>query len=56
MQVIIVADVSGHVYIYPNTVGHTIKGLALIEYENNDCSIYMNEIFYGHAPIVNGLL
>jgi hypothetical protein len=36
MQVIIVAGVPGHVYIYPNSVGHTIKGLALIEYENND--------------------
>ena len=23
--------------------------------ENKDCSIYMNNIFYGHAPIVNGL-
>ena len=23
--------------------------------ENNGCSIYMNNIFYGHAPLVNGL-
>jgi hypothetical protein len=23
--------------------------------ENNGCSIYMNNIFYGHAPVVNGL-
>jgi hypothetical protein len=23
--------------------------------ENNGCSMYMNNIFYGHAPIVNGL-
>ena len=23
--------------------------------ENNGCSIYMNNIFYGHAPIVGGL-
>ena len=23
--------------------------------ENNGCSIYMNNIFYGHAPIMNGL-
>src|SRR5215216_2317601 len=23
--------------------------------ENNGCSIYMNEIFYGHAPMMNGL-
>jgi hypothetical protein len=22
---------------------------------NNGCSIYMNEIFYGHTPILNGL-
>jgi hypothetical protein len=25
--------VSGHVYIYPNPLGHTLKGLASIEYE-----------------------
>src|SRR3954470_17657445 len=23
--------------------------------ENNGCSIYMNNIFYGHAPMMNGL-
>jgi hypothetical protein len=23
--------------------------------ENNGCSIYMNNIFYGHAPIMNSL-
>ena len=23
--------------------------------ENNGCSIYMGNIFYGHAPLVNGL-
>ena len=23
--------------------------------ENNGCSIYMNDIFYGHAPVLNGL-
>jgi hypothetical protein len=23
--------------------------------ENNGCAIYMNNIFYGHAPVVNGL-
>ena len=23
--------------------------------ENNDCSIYMNNIFYGHAPLMSGL-
>ena len=23
--------------------------------ENNGCSIYMGNIFYGHAPIVRGL-
>ena len=23
--------------------------------ENNGCAIYMNNIFYGHAPIVDGL-
>jgi len=24
--------------------------------ENNGCSIYMSNLFYGHAPLVNGLL
>ena len=23
--------------------------------ENNACSIYMNNIFYGHAPLMSGL-
>ena len=23
--------------------------------ENNGCSIYMSDMFYGHAPLVNGL-
>jgi hypothetical protein len=23
--------------------------------ENNGCSLYMNNIFYGHAPVMNGL-
>ena len=23
--------------------------------ENNGCSIYMRDMFYGHAPLVNGL-
>ena len=23
--------------------------------ENNGCSIYMRDMFYGHAPMVNGL-
>jgi hypothetical protein len=23
--------------------------------KNNGCSIYMDNIFYGHAPVVNGL-
>ena len=23
--------------------------------ENNGCSIYMSNIFYGHAPLMNGL-
>src|SRR4051812_36373841 len=25
------------------------------ESENNGCSIYMNDIFYGHVPVMNGL-
>jgi hypothetical protein len=38
-----------------------ISGSCLLQdgysfkYENNGCSIYMNNIFYGHAPVVNGL-
>ena len=24
--------------------------------ENNSCSIYMSNIFYGHAPLMSGLL
>ena len=24
--------------------------------ENNDCSIYMSNIFYGHAPLMSGLI
>jgi hypothetical protein len=27
----------------------------LLRSENNGCSIYMNNIFYGHAPIIDGL-
>ena len=23
--------------------------------ENNGCSVYMRDMFYGHAPLVNGL-
>ena len=29
--------------------GHSFKS------ENNGCSIYKNDIFYGHAPMLNGL-
>ena len=27
----------------------------LFKSENNGCSIYMRDMFYGHAPLVNGL-
>jgi hypothetical protein len=33
MHMIIIAEVSGHVYIYPNPLGHTLKSFASIEYE-----------------------
>ena len=29
--------------------GHSFKS------ENNGCSIYMDNIFYGHAPVLNGI-
>jgi hypothetical protein len=33
MELIIVVEVSKHVYIYPSPLGHTLKGVASIEYE-----------------------
>jgi hypothetical protein len=38
-----------------------ISGSCLLQdgysfkFENSGCSFYMNNIFYGHAPVVNGL-
>src|SRR3954462_4968621 len=32
-----------------------MRGGYSFKSENNGCSIYMNEIFYGHAPMMNGL-
>jgi hypothetical protein len=32
VQVIIDMEVFRHVYIYPNALSHTLKGLVLIEY------------------------
>ena len=40
---------------------HIISGSCLLrdgysfKSENNGCSIYMGNIFYGHAPLKNGL-
>jgi hypothetical protein len=31
-----------------------ISGSCLVQFENNGCSIYMNNIFYGHALEKNG--
>jgi hypothetical protein len=33
MELIIVVEVSEHVYIYLNPLGHTLKGVASIEYK-----------------------
>jgi hypothetical protein len=33
MHMTIISEVSGHVYIYPNPLGHTLKSFASIEYE-----------------------
>jgi hypothetical protein len=43
-------------YYVPALSMNIISGSCLsFKYENNGCSIYMNNIFYGHTPIVNGL-
>jgi hypothetical protein len=48
-------------YYVPVLSMNIISGSCLLQdgysfkSENNGCSIYMNNIFYGHAPIVNGL-
>ena len=48
-------------YLVPALSMNIISGSCLLrdgysfKTENNGCSIWMNNIFYGHAPLVNGL-
>jgi hypothetical protein len=48
-------------YLVPALSMNIISGSCLLrdsysfKSENNGCSIYMNNIFYGHAHLVNGL-
>jgi hypothetical protein len=48
-------------YYMPALSMNIISGSCLLQdgyslkSENNGCSIYMNNILYGHAPFVNGL-
>ena len=48
-------------YLVPALSMNIISGSCLMQdsysfkSQNNDCSIYMGNIFYGHAPIVRGL-
>ena len=48
-------------YLVPALSMNIISGSCLLrdgysfKSENNGCSIYMNNIFYGHAPYVKGL-
>src|SRR4051812_29743910 len=48
-------------YLVPSLSMNIVSGSRLIrdgysfKSENNGCSIYMRDMFYGHAPMVNGL-
>ena len=48
-------------YFVPGLSMNIISGCCLLrdgysfKSENNGCSIYMSNIFYGHAPLMNGL-
>ena len=48
-------------YLVPALSMNIISGSCLLrdgysfKSENNGCSIYMSDMFYGHAPLVNGL-
>ena len=48
-------------YLVPALSMNIISGSCLMQdgysfkSENNGCSIYMSNIFYGHAPLMNGL-
>ena len=47
-------------YLVPALSMNIVSGSRLIrdgysfKFENNVCSIYMRDMFYGHAPMVNG--
>ena len=49
-------------YLVPALSMNIISGSCLMrdgysfKYENNGCSIYMSNIFYGHAPLMSGLI
>src|SRR3954462_479259 len=48
-------------YLVPSLSMNIVSGSRLMrdgysfKFENNGCSIYMRDMFYGHAPMVNGL-
>ena len=48
-------------YLVPALSMNIVSGSRLIrdgysfKSENNGCSIYLRDMFYGHAPLVNGL-
>ena len=48
-------------YLVPSLSMNIVSGSLLIrdgysfKSENNGCSIYMRDMFYGHSPMVNGL-
>ena len=48
-------------YLVPALSMNIISGSCLVQdgysfkSKNNGCSIYMRDMFYGHAPLVNGL-
>ena len=56
----LVLDLS-NCYLVPALSMNIISGSCLMqdgysfEPENNGCSIYMSNIFYGHAPLMSGL-
>ena len=48
-------------YLVPALSMNVVSGSRLMlagysfKSENNGCSIYMRDMFYGHAPVINGL-
>ena len=57
----LVLDLNNY-YLVPALSMNIISGSCLMQdsysfkSENNGCSIYISNIFYGHAPLMNGLL